>query len=198
MFKKIILVLAFFTIILLVGKTAYCVSLDLTPNQINEAIEYGKKNKRLSPTNFAEPWVVHLDDEKSGWATLWTPYHNVAFKAKKATVEKRELSEGEILRALHFKESLTFVVSVFGEYMEFAKGYNAILYSEDKPIYPMYSFLPDYAEPSRFYPEIPAYVAGCVYKFPVENLNQSSALKLLITSPDGKELEFPFDLVKIK
>ena len=86
----------------------------------------------------------------------------------------------------------------FGEYMEFAKGYNAILYSEDKPIYPMYSFLPDYAEPSRFYPEIPAYVAGCVYKFPVENLNQSSALKLLITSPDGKELEFPFDLVKIK
>jgi len=197
MLKKITLVLAFFVIISLMGKTAYCVSLNLTPNQINEAIEYGKKNKRLSPTNFAGPWVVHLD-EKSGWATLWTPYHNVAFKAKKATVEKRKLSEGEILRALHFKESLTFVVSVFGEYMEFAKGYNAILYSEDKPIYPMYSFLPDYAEPSRFYPEEPAYVAGCVYKFPVENINLDSTLKLLITSPEGKELEFPFDLVKIK
>lgn len=197
MLKKTTLILAFFTIISLTGKTAYCVSLDLTPNQVNEAIEYGKKNKLLSPTNFAAPWVVHLD-KKNGWATLWTPYHNVAFKAKKATVEKRELSEGEILRALHFKESLTFVVSVFGEYMEFAKGYNAILYSEDKPIYPMYSFLPDYAEPSRFYPENPAYVAGCVYKFPVENINQNSTLKLLITSPDGKELEFPFDLVKIK
>jgi len=197
MLKKTILVLAFFTIISLMGKTVYCVSLNLTPNQINEAIEYGKKNKRLSPTNFAKPWVVHLD-EKSGWATLWTPYHNVAFKAKKATVERRELSDGEILRALHFKESLTFVVSVFGEYMEFAKGYNAILYSEDKPIYPMYSFLPDFAEPSRFYPEEPAYVAGCVYKFPVENINQNSTLKLLVTSPEGKELEFPFDLVKIK
>lgn len=197
MLKKITLILALFTIISLTGKTAYCVSLNLAPNQINEAIEYGKKNKRLSPTNFAAPWVAHLD-EKSGWATLWTPYHNVAFKAKKAAVEKRELSEGEILRALHFKESLTFVVSVFGEYMEFAKGYNAILYSEDKPIYPMYSFLPDYAEPSRFYPEDPAYVAGCVYKFPAENINQNSTLKLLITSPEGKELEFPFDLVKIK
>ena len=197
MLKKTTLILALFTIISLAGKTAYSVSLNLTPGQVNEAIEYAKKNKRLSPTNFSKPWVTNLG-EKSGWATLWTPYHNVAFKAKKAAVEKRELSEGEILRALHFKESLTFVVSVFGEYMEFAKGYNAILYSEDKPIYPMYSFLPDYAEPSRFYPEIPAYVAGCVYKFPVENLNQSSALKLLITSPDGKELEFPFDLVKIK
>ncbi len=60
MFNKTILVLAFFTIISLMGKTAYCVSLNLTPIQINEAIEYGKKNKRLSPTNFAEPWVVHL------------------------------------------------------------------------------------------------------------------------------------------
>ncbi|GAX61686.1 hypothetical protein SCALIN_C27_0080 [Candidatus Scalindua japonica] len=191
------LLLAFITTVCLIGKTAYSISLDLTPEQINEAIEYGKKNKLLSPTNFAKPWVVHLDD-KDDWATLWTPYHNVAFKAKKATVEKRELSEGEILRALHFKDSLTFVVSVFGEYMEFAKGYNAILYSEDKPIYPMFSYFPDYAEPSRFYPEEPAFVAGCVYKFPVENINQNSTLKLLITSPDGNELEFPFDLVKIK
>lgn len=197
MLKKITLILALFTIISLTGKTAYCVSLNLTPNQINEAIEYGKKNKLLSPTNFAAPWAVHLD-EKNGWATLWTPYHNIAFKAKKATVERRELSEGEILRALYIKESLTFVVSVFGEYMEFAKGYNAILYSEDKPIYPMYSFLPDYAEPSSFYPENPAYVAGCVYKFPAENINKNSTLRLLITSPEGKELEFPFDLVKIK
>ncbi len=197
MFKKIALILAVFTIISLTGRTAYCLSLNLTPAQINEAIEYGKKNKRLSPTNFAKPWVVLLD-EKSGWATLWTPYHNVAFKAKKATVEHRELSDGEILRALHFKESLTFVVSVFGGYMEFAKGYNAILYSEDKPIYPIYSYYPDYAEPSRFYPEEPAFVAGCVYKFPVENVNQNAALKLLVTSPEGQELEFPFDLVKIK
>ena len=197
MLKKITLILALLTIISLTGKTAYCVSLNLTPSQINEAIEYAKKNKRLSPTNFAKPWVTNLG-EKSGWATLWTPYHNVAFKAKKAAVEKRELSEGEILRALHFKESLTFVVSFFGNYMEFAKGYNAILYSEDKPVYPMYSFHPDFAEPSSFYPEEPAYVAGCVYKFPVENIKRNSTLKLLITSPEGEELEFPFDLVKIK
>ena len=189
--------MALFTIISLAGKTAYSVSLNLTPGQVNEAIEYAKKNKRLSPTNFSKPWVTNLG-EKSGWATLWTPYHNVAFKAKKAAVEKRELSEGEILRALHFKESLTFVVSIFGNYMEFAKGYNAILYCEEKPVYPMYTFFPDYAEPSSFYPEEPVYVAGCVYKFPVDNINQSSTLKLLITSPEGEELEFPFDLVKIK
>ncbi len=197
MLKKIVLILAFVTLASLMGRTAYCISLNLSPTQINEAIEYGKKNKRLSPTNFAKPWVAHLD-QKNDWATLWTPFHNIAFKSKKAAVERRELSEGEILRALHFKESMTFVVSVFGEHMEFAKGYNAILYSEDKPIYPMYSYYPDFAEPSSFYPKEPAYVAGCVYKFPIDDVNQNSTLKLLITSPEGQELEFPFDLVKIK
>ena len=197
MYKKIVIILAFCAIMSLVAKTTYCMSLKLTASQINEAVEYGKKSKRLSPTDFAAPWVVRLD-EKSGWATLWTPYHNIAFKAKKAAVEKRELSQGEILRALHIKESLTLVVSVFGEHMEFAKGYNAILYSNDKPVYPIYSYFPDYAEPSSFYPEEPAYVAGCVYKFPIEDIDQNSNAKLLISSPEGKELEFDFDLVHIK
>jgi len=172
-------------------------SVDLTSNQINEAIKYGQTNKLASPKNFAKPWIVRLD-EKSGWATLWTPFHNVAFKAKKAAVERRELSQREILRALHIKESLTFVVSVFGEYMEFARGFNAILYAEGKAVYPIYTYFPEFAEPSSFYPEEPAFVAGCVYKFSIEDINQNSEAKLLVTSPEGKELEFVFDLVNVK
>lgn len=197
MYKKLVIILAFWTTINFMAETTHCMSLNLTASQINEAIEYGKNSKRLSPAEFAAPWVVRLD-EKSGWATLWTPFHNVAFKAKKAAVERRELSQGEVLRALHIKESLTLVVSVFGEYMEFAKGYNAILYSNNKPVYPIYSYFPDFAEPSHFYPEEPAFVAGCVYKFPIEDIDQNSKVKLLVTSPEGKELEFDFDLVNIK
>jgi hypothetical protein len=197
MYKKIVFILAFCAIISFVAKPTYCMSVQLTASQINEAVEYGKNSKRLSPAEFAAPWIVRLD-EKSGWATLWTPFHNVAFKAKKAAVENRELSQGEILRALHINESLTLVVSVFGEYMKFAKGYNAILYSNDKPVYPIYSYFPEFAEPSSFYPEEPAFVAGCVYKFPIDDIDQDSNAKLLITSPEGKELEFEFDLVHIK
>ena len=54
------------------------------------------------------------------------------------------------------------------------------------------------AEPSSFYPEEPAFVAGCVYKFSIEDINQNSEARLLITSPEGKELEFAFDLVNVK
>ena len=197
MYKKTAIVLAFFAIMSLAYKTAYCMSVNLTSNQINEAIKYGQTNKLASPRDFAAPWVVRLD-EKAGWATLWTPYHNVAFKAKKAAVERRQLSQSEIFKALYIKESLTFAVSVFGEYMEFARGYNAILYSGDKTVYPVFSYFPDFAEPSSFCPEEPAFVAGCVYKFPIEYMDQNSEVKLLVTSPEGKELKFVFDLVKIK
>jgi len=197
MCKKTVIALTLFAIMSLTYNTAYCMSLNLTSDQINEAIKYGQTNRLASPKDFAMPWVVRLD-EKAGWATLWTPYHNVAFKAKKAAVERRELSQREILKALHIKESLTFVVSVFGEYMEFAKGYNAILYAEGKAVYPIYSYFPDFAEPSSFYPEEPAFVAGCVYKFSIEDINQNSEARLLVTSPEGKELEFVFYLVNVK
>jgi len=197
MCKKTIIVLASFAIMSLVVKTTYCMSVNLTAGQINEAIKYGQTNRLASPRDFAAPWVVRLD-EKDGWATLWTPYHNVAFKAKKAAVERRQLSQSEIFRALYIKESLTFAVSVFGEYMEFARGYNAILYSGDKIVYPIYSYFPEFAEPSSFYPEEPAFVAGCVYKFSIEDINQNSEARLLVTSPEGKELEFVFDLANVK
>ncbi len=172
-------------------------SFNLTNSQINEAIEYGKNNRRMSLKEFIKPWVIHLGDE-IGWATLYTAYHNVAFKSKKAAVERREMSQGEILRALYIKKNMTFTVSVFGDYMEFARGYNAILSCGDKTIYPIYSYFPEYAEPSSFYPNLPSFVAGCVFKFPKEDINTNSNITLLVTSPEGKELKFVFVLAKIK
>ena len=197
MSKKIMIALVICIMTDLVGKTTYSMSFNLTGSQINEAIEYGKKNRRMSLKEFIEPWVVSLGENK-GWATLYTPYHNVAFKSKKAAVERRKLSQGEILRALHIKENLTFTVSVFGDYMEFARGYNAILTCGEKTIYPVFSYLPEYAEPSKFYPKTPTYVAGCVFKFPTEEIDPNSEITLLVSSPEGEILKFAFDLAKIK
>jgi hypothetical protein len=198
--KKVIIIalaICIITITILTNKTTYSMSFNLTNSQINEAIEYGKKNRRMSLKEFIKPWVVHLGDE-IGWATLYTAYHNVAFKSKKAAVERREMSQGEILRALHIKENMTFTVSVFGDYMEFARGYNAILSCGDKTIYPIYSYFPEYAEPSSVYPNLPSFVAGCVFKFPKEDIDPNSNITLLVTSPEGKELKFVFVLAKIK
>lgn len=177
-------------------KKALCMTFSLTGSQINEAIEYGQKNKLKSLKEFTKPWVSHLG-EKVGWATLWSPYHNLAFKSQKAAVERRSLSENEIFKALRIKESITFTVSVFGDYMQFARGYNAILYCNEKMIYPVLSYFPEFAEPSSFYPETPIYVAGCVFKFPAEEIVIDSMITLVVTDPEGKEFKFPFDLSHI-
>jgi hypothetical protein len=197
--KTIIVALAIciITIPSLTNETAYSMCFNLTNSQINEAIEYGKENRRMALKEFINPWVTYLGDD-TGWATLYTAYHNVAFKSKKAAVERREMSQGEILRALYIKENMTFTVSVFGDYMEFARGYNAILSCGEKTIYPIYSYFPEYAEPSSFYPNSPSFVAGCVFKFPKEDIGPNSNITLLVTSPEGKEFKFDFDLAKIK
>lgn len=191
------LVICIITIPSLTNETAYSMCFNLTNSQINEAIEYGKENRRMALKEFINPWVIYLGDD-TGWATLYTAYHNVAFKSKKAAVERREMSQGEILRALYIKENMTFTVSVFGDYMEFARGYNATLACGEKTIYPIYSYFPEYAEPSSFYPNSPSFVAGCVFKFPKEDLGPNSTITLSVTSPEGKELNFDFDLAKIK
>ena len=99
--------MALFAIMSLTNNTAYCMSVNLTVDQINKAIKYGHTNKRTSPKDFAAPWIVRLD-EKSGWATLWTPYHNVAFKAKKAAVERRETISKRNIKGITYQGKLDF------------------------------------------------------------------------------------------
>ena len=53
MCKKTVIVLAFLAIMSLTYKTAYCMSVNLTVDQINKAIKYGHTNKRTSPKDFA-------------------------------------------------------------------------------------------------------------------------------------------------
>ncbi|MDR4504617.1 MAG: hypothetical protein MRK01_07480 [Candidatus Scalindua sp.] len=194
--KNVAIFLIFCAFLCLNYNKAHCMTFTLSGSQINEAIEYGQKNKLQSLGEFTKPWVFHLG-EKEGWATLWSPYHNLAFKSKKAAVEKRSLTQDEIFKALRIKESLTFTVSVFGDFMQFARGYNAILYCNEKMIYPVLSYFPEFAEPSSFYPETPLYVAGCVFKFPAEEIIIDSIITLVVTDPDGKEFKFPFDLPHI-
>src|SRR3989338_1245387 len=64
--------------------------INLTPGQIEEAIEYGKAGKDTKMADFSKEWTVSLG-EKVGWATLYSEFHNLAYKARKAVVEKREL-----------------------------------------------------------------------------------------------------------
>ena len=55
MYKKTAIILAFFVIVSLAYKTAYCMSVNLTAGQINEAIKYGQTNRLANPKEFSAP-----------------------------------------------------------------------------------------------------------------------------------------------
>src|SRR3990170_6901068 len=122
-----------FILCLFVLKPAHAVLSKLTPEQIQEATVYGQKNKNMDMATFSKPWTVSLGKGK-GSASLFTAYHNLAYKARKAAVERREFTNQNIQEALDVGNTLTFSVTVYGEEDNFAMYYNAKIYQKEDVI----------------------------------------------------------------
>ncbi|MCF6158311.1 MAG: hypothetical protein E3K32_07020 [wastewater metagenome] len=178
-------------------RQAHAVNLRLTPVQIQEAVEYGQKNKNLDMAVFSEAWTVSLGKGK-GFATLFTPYHNIAYKTKKLAVERKEITRREIQDALQISDSLAFSVTVYGDEYDFASRYSAVLYQEDAIIQPEFEFIPEIADASEFWPDTPSNIARLVFKFPVNDVDLNTPVTFVVQVPGGEEISFNFDLSKIK
>ncbi len=176
---------------------SHAVIIDLSNDDIAEAIEYGKGSKRVTLTDFTKAWDVRLGRD-IGWATLYTGFHNLAFKARKACIEHKELTQDEITHALEIGKELTFTATILGYSRDFAAEYHAMLKVGDKFIAPIFEFAPEIAETSEYWPDQPASIAGCVYKFPIEGVEENALVTLILKPFDGDVLEFPFDLSAMK
>lgn len=182
---------------LFVLKSAYAAFSKLTPEQIQEAIDYGKKNKTMDMAAFSRPWIVSLG-KGIGSATLFTPFHNLAYKARKMAVERREVTGEDIQLALAGGDLLSFSTTVYGEEYDFAMHHTAHLNQKDAIIQPDFEFVPEIAEASEFWPNSPAHEARLVFKFPAKDIDFNSLATLVIIVPGGEEISFPFDLSKIQ
>lgn len=199
MTKKLFLQSCVFSLILCLFalKPVHAVLVKLTPDQIQEAIEYGKKNRNLDIAAFSKPWTIFLG-KGQGSASLFTPYHNLAYKARKAAVERREFTNQNIMEALDIGDTLTFSVTVYGEQYDFAMHYSAKIYQKDDVIQPEFEFTPEIADASEFWPDSPSHTARLVFKFPVKNIDLNAPVSFVIVIPGGDEIPFDFDLPKIK
>lgn len=177
--------------------SAEAVWFNLNPQQISEAIEYGKAGRDTKMAEFSGEWTVSLGD-KIGWATLYSPFHNLTYKARKAAVERRELAEEEVKKVLETADTLSFSVTVFSDSLYYTYQRLSYIKQGEKTVRSSYEFLPDLCENSDFFPESPAFVAACVYKFPVKDLDPSAQITLVVIKPTGDELHFPFDLSKMR
>ena len=199
MAKKLFLQSSVFSLILclFVLKPAHAVLSKLTPEQIQEAIEYGQKNKNLGLATFSRPWTVSLG-KGQGSASLFTPYHNLAYKARKAAVERREFTNQNITEALDIGNTLTFSVTVYGDQYDFSMRHSAKIYQKEEVIQPEFEFAPEIADASEFWPDSPSHTARLVFKFPVKDIDLNTLITFVIVAPGGEETPFYFDLSKMK
>lgn len=179
-------------------KPVHAVLLELTTEQVQEAIEYGQKNKNISIAAFSRPWTISQDKKEKGSATLFTPFHNVAYKARKAAVERREFTGMDIQQALEIGDTFTFSVTVYGEDYNFSKYYSAQLYYKEDVIQPEFEFVPELADASEFWPDSPCHSARLVFKFPTKGIDLKALITLTVIAPGGEETLFDFDLSKMK
>lgn len=198
-FKKIFLLTCVFSMTpcLFILKPVHAIFLELTMGQIQEAIEYGQKNKDMDIAAFSRPWTISLDKGK-GSATLFTPFHNVAYKARKAAIERREFTNNDLRQALEIGDTFTFSVTVYGDDYNFSKYYSAKLYYKDDVIQPEFEFVPELADASEFWPDSPCHSARLVFKFPTKDVDLNALITLAVVAPGGEETLFDFNLSKMK
>lgn len=176
---------------------AYAAFSKLTPEQIQEAVDYGQKNRTMDMAAFSRPWIVSLG-KGIGSATVFTPFHNLAYRARKMAVERREVTGADIQQVLEGGDVLSFSTTVYGEEYDFAMHHTAQLNQKDAIIQPDFEYVPEIAEASEFWPNSPAHEARLVFKFPAKDIDFNALATLVIIIPGGEELSFPFDLSKIK
>jgi hypothetical protein len=170
---------------------------ELSPQQFREALEYGKHQRETDMAEFSREWTVNLGD-RVGWATLYTRFHSLAYKARKAAVEHRELTNKEIQKALGDGETLTFTATLLCDALYYTRQRPATLRQGEKVVASSYEYLPDVCENSHFFPDSPAYMASCVYKFPLKDFSTDTPVTLVVIKPTGEELLFDFDLSKMR
>lgn len=185
------------TVLFCILEQAHAVLLKLTPEQIQEAVEYGQKNKNLDIATFSKQWTV-VQEENKGSATLFTPYHNIAYKARKSAIERKEFTNREVMEALQIGDTLTFSVTVYGDQYDFAMYYSGMVHQKDTVVQPEFEFAPMIADASQFWPDSPSYTARLVFKFPSKSIDPGVPATLIVVVPGGEEIPYDFDLSKIK
>jgi len=176
--------------LLLTGRCSWAVWLDLTEEQMQEAVEYGQDgSKSLS---LGSEWAVTTSGLK-GWVEIRTPFKILAEFARNNLSRKR-FANSELRRILvsntdtftftyyHYKldDAFTQSPSPTGEYYAF-------LVAGDKYIYPL-----RYTTGTQF-KEI-----SLDFTFPAEEIDVNSKIRFVFREPSGFQRDFIFDLKNIR
>ncbi len=170
----------------------------LTERDIEEAVEYGLRNKQLSHSALLRDWRIDYG-YGIGSATLVTPYASLIILAKESALMFREPTGHEIVHMLKDMEnSLLFRCSLYGEDIDFAPKCKVMLEHHGMTRKPTTTILPAAADYTPNYPAPPKFRAVSTFYFSLEGIDPMGRVNLIITDPKGKEMKFFFDLSALR
>lgn len=197
MHKRLLFIGVFITI-LLIATPSGAVLVNLTEEQAQEAIKYGKEKKDADYLEFFKEWRVDLGDGK-GSARVITEFSKVAFEAKNLPFEYISPGKGDIEKIKEeLRDRLAFGVALYGDTIDFAKDCHAVLRYKNNTLRPIEERHAETAETTQSWPKSPAYKAICYYYFDLHHVDPNAKVVLEVSLPGRKKVEFPFDLSKMR
>jgi hypothetical protein len=177
---------------LAVASDALAASFTLTDADKRAAIRTGERS--VTTEAFDREWRVTNGGGET--ATVVTPFHRLTVAARHATFKNDPLKPAEVDRVL--KEDagrLVVWVNLRGRAEDFARFYVPRLEAGDRQI--KATFVQNERTAAR--QEDGAYMARCVYGFPIQDLTGKARVALVVADPDGHDVSrFTIDLASMR
>ena len=178
--------------VLAVGSEALAASFTLTDADKRAAIRTGERS--ITAETYDSEWRVTNGGGET--ATVVTPFHRLTVAARHAAFKNDALKPAEVERVL--KENagrLVLWVSLRGRREDFARFYVPRLVAGEREI--KASFVQNERTAAR--QEDGAYLARCVYGFPIQDLTGKATVALVVADPEGRDVSrFTIDLASMR
>ena len=174
----------------------------ISDDLIDEAMEYGANNTKVSFDKFAFSWLAYEEkaaqlNEQAERAYIYTPYLLVASNARdKALIGKQTVFADSKKFLTDFNGYLVFSVALLGSKPDFLGTATAFIKQGDKLTRSVQCSIAQNIEKSEN--SSSEYNAQIYCYFPVGSISMNSPVQLVISTADKRLHKFYFDLAKTK
>jgi hypothetical protein len=180
-------------VLLLVGPSvAGAVSFSLEPQQRTDALRVGAQS--ITRDSFDTEWRVA--NQAGDSLTVITPFHRLVLAARNAAFKNERMKDKEPEKLLREQQDrLVIWANLRGPREDFARYFAPRILLGDREIEP--SFVQNERTAART--DSGAYLARCVYGFPVKEIAPKSRVVLVVRDPDGRDVSrFTIDLASMR
>lgn len=184
------LLAALAALVVLAGE-ASAASLRLSEADKQAAIRAGERSTTVE--SFDDEWRVSVNGES---ATVLTPFHRLVVAARHAAFKNEPLKPADVERTLkQDAERLMLWVRLRGKSEGFARHYAPRLLAGSREIEP--SFVQN--ERTALREQDGAFLARCIYGFPIRDLQGRERVVLTVSDHDGRPVSrFTIDLAGMR